>query len=248
MPTFPQPALATLDEVYYPAEDDQPMGETDWHLHARTAIYLALKGRYADREDVYVASDLFLYYEEGNPTKKRAPDCMVVFGVGKQRRRTFQTWKELAVPSVVFEVASDSTHEEDFDEKCALYALLGVPEYFLFDPEGHYFEPPLQGLALRGGRYVAMTPDAEGTLTSRVLGLRLVPMGATLRFIDLETGEPLLTPDEKDAALRREANRRRTERRRADREKRRAESLAAEVERLKAMLEAQRRAESERGG
>ena len=51
---------------------------------------------------------------------------------------------------------------------------LGIKEYFLYDPEALYLDPPLQGFRLVNGRSVPIKPNADGSLTSRELGLRLV--------------------------------------------------------------------------
>ena len=120
---------------------------------------------------------------------------------------------------MLFEVASESTWQEDLGEKRALYGRLGVAEYFLFDPEGRYLDPPLQGFRYRGGVPEALAPAADGSLTSAELGLRLLPEGRLLRLVDVRTGEPVLTRAE-----------------RLERERERAEALAAEVARLQALL------------
>ena len=46
---------------------------------------------------------------------------------------------------MVFEITSRGTRLEDLGTKRALYAMLGVREYFLYDPLGEYLQPPLQG-------------------------------------------------------------------------------------------------------
>ena len=90
---------------------------------------------------MFIASDIFWYWEEGNPSACISPDVMVVPGVrprDPRERRSFFSWEEGgAVPAVVFEMASRSTWREDVDEKFDRYEQLGVREYFLFDPEGH---------------------------------------------------------------------------------------------------------------
>jgi Uma2 family endonuclease len=207
------------DEVYYPCSEEEPMGETDFHALAMILLREGLQDHFALEPLVYVASNLFLYYVEGVPARNKSPDVMVVKGVSKHLRRVFKTWVEGAVPCTAFEISSDKTWREDIGPKRREYARIGVNEYILFDPEGEYLQPVLQGFRLQGRRYVAIPPAADGSLVSTELGLRLVPEGTMLRLIDVKTGKPVLTRAEQ-----------------AERSQQQAEALAAEVERLRAAL------------
>src|SRR5207247_7233136 len=80
-----------------------------------------------------------------------------------------------------------------------LYARLGVSEYFLFDPTHEYLDPPLQGYRLIGGAYEPIDTDAQGTLVSQVLDLRLQIEKGKLAFYRLDNGERLLTDAERAA-------------------------------------------------
>jgi len=228
----------SVPEIHYPSSDGRPLGETGWHVESTLALFGVLKHKYADRPDVYVAANMFLYYEEGKPKAHRSPDCMVMLGVrGNHPRRWFKTWVEGVVPAVVFEFASPETYREDLGAKRDLYARLGVTEYFLYDPVGECLDPRLQGYRLAGQAYESLTPDEDGGLTSRVLDLRLVPEGSLLRVIDLATGQSLLSFDEMAEGYRRAGAERDRHRQAAERERRRAEASEAEVARLKALLE-----------
>ncbi len=232
------PSAHTPTEVFYPESDGQPMGETGFHVVALLLLHQALKSHLAasGRTDSYVASDMFLYYEEGNPKASKAPDVMVILGVDGHQRRTFKTWEEHAVPTVIFEISSDETWREDLHNKRDLYARLGVAEYFLFDPLGDCLVPRLQGFRLQEGRYVPLGASEAGTLESRALGLRLVPEEGMLRLINARTGEPILTEEEKEDLLEKE-------RIRGEHERQRADALAAEVARLQALLDQSRKQE-----
>ncbi len=81
------------------------------------------------------------------------------------------------------------------------YGTLGVKEYYIYDPQGE-LDPPLQGFALEGKRLEAMGTLPSGSIYSPLLGAELRQVGAYLRVIDLETGQPLLTPDETRVHLR----------------------------------------------
>jgi Uma2 family endonuclease len=208
------------------------MGETDFHIFAVILLREALEDYLAGRPDAYVASTMILYFDRGNPSGRRDPDVLVALGVGRQRRRSFRTWEEGAVPSVLFEVSSEGTYREDLGEKRSLYERLGVPEYFLFDPEGQWLRPVLQGFRLAGGAYAALPPAPDGSLRSAQLGLRLVPEGTRLRLVDACTGAPVPTRAER---IEHERQRAEAERQRADAERHRAAGFAAEVERLRAL-------------
>jgi Uma2 family endonuclease len=99
---------ARTTEVVYPESDGKPMGETDLRRMWMIRIYDLLKYRYRDQQ-VYVGSDLLVYYENGNPLKYLVPDVFVVKDCAPGPRRTFRTWEEERVPDVVFEVTSRAT-------------------------------------------------------------------------------------------------------------------------------------------
>jgi hypothetical protein len=94
---------------------------------------------------------------------------------------------------VVIEITSKKTRKDDRERKPAIYAALGVREYFIFDPHGEYLEPPLQGYRLVQGAYERMTSDP---LRSAVLNLELRQEDGMLRLYDPQTGERLPTSDE----------------------------------------------------
>src|SRR5262249_19006176 len=157
-----------------------------------------LEDFFADRRDVKVTSDMFLYYQKGDPRACKAPDTMVIKGVGKHLRRSFKTWVENAVPCVIVEITSEKTWQEDLGEKRKLYERLGVAEYFVFDPEAICLRPPLRGFRLKGKRYSKLAPAADGSLVSEELGLRLRAENHLLRLQDVRTGQVILTRQERE--------------------------------------------------
>lgn len=198
------------DEVHYPESDGQPMAETDLHRDLMVDLIRALRRRYRDEPDVYVTGNLFLYYVKGNPRAVVAPDLFLVKGVPKGRRRIYKLWEEGRVPSLVIELTSDSTPDEDVFKKKDIYERLGVGEYFLFDPYEDYLRPSLQGHRLADGRYLPIEPEADGSLRSLTTGLLLRRKGEMLRLVDAATGEPLPWEEESEeelARLRREMKR-----------------------------------------
>jgi Uma2 family endonuclease len=215
-----------LQRIEYPESDGKPLGETDVHRREIAQIIEMLTLFFESAPDIYVSGNLMFYYEQGTPSAVVSPDVFVVKGVPKGLRRTYKLWEEKQAPVVVFEISSRSTHIEDKGNKRALYAMLGVREYFLFDPLSEYLLPPLQGFRLLGEEYIAIDQAEDGALISQELGLRMFHDDAYLRLIDIATEQPLLRPSELDAARRTEAEARRV----AEEE---VERLRAELARLR---------------
>jgi Uma2 family endonuclease len=184
------------------------MAESDFQRKPLTYAVEALGIYFQDRSDVYVSGDLFIYYEEGDPQVRVAPDVFVVFGVSKENRPSYFIWKEGKTPDFVLEITSRSTVSVDQGAKRGIYAYLGVTEYFQYDPTGDYLRPSLIGLRLSGENYapISTTMTAEGgiIIPSRVLGLELRLDESGLRFYDPVSGQKLLTHQEAEAARREE--------------------------------------------
>lgn len=202
-------AIPFQEEIEYPESDGQPL-ESDAHVQEMLDLRVALRKHFRG-QDVYVGSNLFIYYEEGNPRASLGPDVFVTLGVSSAMRRLYKVWEEGKPPTVVFEITSRTTRREDLGRKKDLYARLGVEEYFLHDVLGECMMPRLQGFRLEDGRYRRIELDADGSLESRALGLRMREDGVWLRLFDPATGEILLTPEEeilkaeREEAARREA-------------------------------------------
>lgn len=227
-------------QIDYPESDGKPMAETDVHIRELMYAILTLKERFKAQEDVYIAGNMFLYYEEGVPTSVVAPDLFFVRGIHRHDRRTYKLWEEGIPPQLVIELSSRSTRHEDLGTKRSIYREMGVEEYFLVDPLAEYLTPPLQGFR-RGERdFMTVVPDKAGRLYSQVLGLWLMREGGVLRFVDPETDQPLLNPVERaekeTARASREAARADEEAARADREAEARLRAEAELARLRALL------------
>ena len=216
------PQLMTT-EIHYPETDGKPMAETESHLDQMMDLIHCLRKWFRDDPRVYVAGNLLLYYEEGNPQASVAPDVFVVRGVERGRRRVYRLWEEGKGPDLVIEITSKSTRLEDLGTKRALYADMGVREYFLYDPLGEWLTPALALYRLEGRDYV---PIEAGTdrFTSQVTGLEFGAVRGFLRAFDPATRRMLPTPDEEGEA------RAEAEEARAEAEKARAEAERAKAE------------------
>jgi Uma2 family endonuclease len=219
-----RPLPGTVEDPRYPDSNGRFMGETDFHSIATIQIRVGLEDHFADEHDVYIASNLVMYYRQGDARRRRDPDILVAKGVvGKHLRRSFRVWEEGVLPRVLFEIASRRTWRRDVGNKRELYARINIREYFIFDPERVCVKPPLQGFRSVRGQSVPITAAKDGSLISRELGLILRPEGVLLRLIDSATGQAILTRSEQIEAA--------TER--AQRINQQNAELAEEIERLR---------------
>ena len=174
MPTFPKATgKPTVYIPGYPYEDEEPMPATGFHGEQNSILYEQFSSYFATQPHIYVGVDNFIYYREGDATKSVAPDIYVVLGAAKfPLRRSFYTWAEGAIPTVVFEFLSDSTADEDREEKVHIYLQdMGVQEYFFHQPE---MEKPAEFRGWRrepSGTIVEIRPDTRGALFSASLNL-----------------------------------------------------------------------------
>lgn len=128
-----------VDRIDYPDSDGQPMAESDFQRTPLIYAVESLRIYFQDRADVYVSGNLFLYYEPGNPRAVVAPDVFVVIGAPRHDRASYKLWEEPKGPDFVLEITSRSTYTEDQGVKRGVYALLGVREYWQYDPTGDFW-------------------------------------------------------------------------------------------------------------
>ncbi len=232
--TYTSDFPASLETIVYPETDGKPMAETDIHRQEMMDTIATLVEFFRAAPDIYVSGNLLLYYEEGNPAASVAPDVFVVKGIAKRQRPIYKLWEEQRAPNIVFEFTSRSTRLEDLGNKRALYAMIGVREYFMCDPLGEYMKQPLRGFRLVAGEYETIAAETDGALISEELGLRLLLEDNRLRLINQASGQKLLRPAEVAAAHREsEARAAAAEQRLAEREQELAQ-LQAELARLRA--------------
>jgi Uma2 family endonuclease len=205
------PTRDMLGNPDYPTSDGKPMAETDWHRILMTILIETLHAWFAKRPMVYVSGNLLIFYVPGNKRKHVAPDVFVVKGVSNRPRLNYIVWEEGKPPSLIIEITSSSTRDEDVKKKFQLYQdVLKIREYFLFDPFSDYLSPPLQGYRLVRGKYQPIRP-VRGRLPSRVLDLHLERHDNELRLHNPLTGEWLPTPAEALQRAEAEVNRLRRE-------------------------------------
>jgi Uma2 family endonuclease len=218
------PILET--EIFYPSRDGEPVAETYDHFYA-IMITLEVLRQYLSGTQATVLANQFLYYAQGFPKLRIAPDVMVIFDVAPGGRDSYKIWEEDQVPSVIFEMTSKGTREQDIAHKKTLYEQLGVSEYWLFDPRGEWVPERLRGYRLHNDVYY---PISDGI--SQPLKLRLVLEEKLIGFYRQDTGEKLLIPDELAQALQTAEAQASQERQRADQESQRAERFAEQLRKL----------------
>ena len=232
----------TSDEVAYYYYDSHPteedlMGET--LPHAQLVHYLMEVLTWLFRDRLCAIYENFNFYQTQDKYEKPlAPDLAVIKGITHRPVRSWRVGMHGPAPHVVFEIASEDTWKRDLLEKPDKYTVMGVQEYFAYDPN----EPPLRRsepsrligwqLDKDTGRMQKMLPGPGGRLWSHHLDSLLVPNGAYLRLYDRE-GHLRLTQGEADRfRAEAEAQARRSAERRAEAEAEKARMFAEKLRSL----------------
>lgn len=203
-----------------------------------------LTARFTDfdrRPDVFLDTDTHLCYDPSNLNVRVAPDVYIAFGVDAEAirpRRLYLPWEVGKVPDWVLEVASDSTRRMDLVRKPPIYAQIGVPEFWRFDPTGgRYYRFQLNGLKLVDGEYqpIELTTEPDGILKgySEILELSLAWDNGWPRFYDPATGTYLETWRQDREALRAERKARVVAEAELETERSRIRQLEEELRRLR---------------
>ena len=220
--------------IIYPDDNGEPMSNNTEQFRLIVEIKENLELLFADDPNVFVAGDLLWYPVEGNNKLSQAPDVMVVIGVPKGYRGSYQQWNENNIaPQVAFEILSPGNRLTPMIQKFRFYERYGVEEYYLYDP---------QAVELTGWQRVEEKLEEieqmDGWVSPR-LGVRFQLSETELQMFG-SSGEPFMSFVE-IARLRQEAEAlAKQERLRAEQER-----LRAEQERLRAQQEQQRAEQAE---
>jgi Uma2 family endonuclease len=238
-PRSPKEVLPTMYDLK--SEDSEEPGLPD-EFHDLQPELLRLTFRppnYPD-DQIFIASDLNLYYDPRHPQWYKRPDWFAVVGVSRlyeqqDLRLSYVTWQEGVNPFVVVELLSPGTEQEDLGQtlrevnqpptKWEVYEqILRVPYYFVFNR----YTDRLQAFGLVTGCYQALPIEGQRLWLEEVqLGLGLWQGSYQgierlwLRWYNA-AGDWISTPAELAEQ----------ERQRADRESQRAEQLAARLREL----------------
>jgi hypothetical protein len=241
--------------VHYPESDD--MGESMLQRLIAELLRPMLARFFEERgERAFVGADQFIYWVEGNPTKRVAPDVYVIPGEDpKAVPRTWQLWECEHRPSFALEVVGRD-FEKDYAEVPVAYEAMGIDELVVFDPEatpGHRRRVRWQKWRRVKGRGFVPVFRGEGDRVycdTLRCWLRAVGEGLETRLrigVGPHGDELVLTDREREERERREKERERVEKERAEQEKQRAEQERERERREKERAEQERqRAEQER--
>lgn len=230
-------------------EHDEPLA-SDPHSDEQTYCFMAL--RYLLNPDGhYVSMDRWLRMDPADETDKLLPDFLIARHVLARQWNVneYVPWEVGKPPEVVGEILSPSSEGADKVDKPKRYAELGVREYFLFDPDGTYRVPRIQGWTLRGdGGRDALLPGEDGGVASRVLPVRFLLVDDHVGVVDTRTGRLALRYEDvqrlllEEAAARLAADQARHQAEQAQQREAVARRAAeAEAARLRAELERLRR-------
>lgn len=260
-PRSPQVTLPTMDDL--PSENPEEPGLPDeFHDLQPELLRLTCQPPTYPSDQIFVASDLNLYYNPRQPLWYKRPDWFLVVGVSRlyeqqDLRSSYVIWQEGVSPFVVVELLSPGTEEEDLGQrlrtldqppsKWEVYErILRIPYYIVYS---RYDQQ------LRVFRNVASTYEELQLSSGRIwipeieLGLGLWQgnyqqiQGHWLRWYDA-SGNWIPTPTELEAQERQRANqaqrqadqerqRAEAERQRAEAERQRAEELAEQLARYR---------------
>ncbi|MGA1602476.1 MAG: Uma2 family endonuclease [Prochlorothrix sp.] len=223
----PAPIEPTAKPIEYPDSDGQPMADNTKQFRWITVLQYNLEWIFAQDPQVFVAGDLLWYPVEGNNKIRQAPDVMVIFGVPKGDRGSYQQWKENGIaPQVVFEILSPGNTLKEMQRKLIFYDRYGVEEYYLYDPDRN----DLSGCMRTETGDLEVIETLDNWVSPR-LGICFNPTEDGLQVLRPD-GTPFTSYTEISQQLEQERERAEQERERAEQERERAEQERERADRL----------------
>ncbi len=165
-------------------------------------------------QHLFDSSNTIVCYDPGNLNVRVLPDYYFAVGIDPEiiyDRGIYRTWVQGKPPDFVLEVASPSTARNDETTKRDIYAGIGVPEYWRYDPtelvapnRRPLYAVPLIGELLVDGAYqpLEITPGPEGSIMgfSPALGVSLAVKDKRLMVYDHDLGEFVEEFEEQESA------------------------------------------------
>ena len=244
-PRPPQEVLPTMYDL--PSEDPEEPGLPDDHDFQPQLLRESFNPPNYPPEQIFVATDLNLYYDARHLNWYKRPDWFAVVGVprlyqGWDLRLSYVMWQEQVKPLIIVELLSPGTEKEDLGEtergvnqpptKWEVYErILGIPYYVVFDRYTNNFRV----FRIEDGSYRELIAEDKLWLPEVQLGLGLWQgtfQGIErlwLRWYDAQ-GNWVATEVEQ------ERQRAEQERQRAEQERQRANRLEAELRALRGEL------------
>jgi hypothetical protein len=232
--------------VHYPETDHR--GEHELQRFIAELLRPLIERWLASRGVVaHAGADTFVYWVEGDPTQRVAPDVYVIDGVAQSLEEpSWKVWELAEIGarlSLGFEIVSGDW-AKDYDDVPVSYSTLGAKELVIFDPaarEGRDKRYLWQVYRrVRGRGLIRVEVSQRDRVRSKTLGcwLRAVDLDGRVRvrLAEGDDGE-LLFPTEAEA----QAARADEQAARADEQAARAEQAEAELARLRREIEALRK-------
>lgn len=211
-----KPALQNREGRLYPVVDPanlpslQPLPNAMQQENHFLDTVSTLQAHLSNDPSVLVSGNTIVCYDPDNLNRRVLPDCYITFDVypiAIREQNGYLIWQVGKAPDFVLEIGSESTTVRDLTSKRDLYAEMGVPEYWRFDPTGgEHYGQPLVGERLIDGRYepFGINGDEMTCGYSPMLNLRLCVREGRLLFEDLGTGRYLINLEEAEDALKTE--------------------------------------------
>ena len=211
MPAHTAPKPIAKPTIYYPDTDHQPIPDGEYQAPILAKVCTTLNTHFSKIPGARVNGNVFLYYAKSNPRRTIAPDCYVVFNLTPdafqsiRRHNTYLIWEVGKPLDFVMAIGSHNTKRSDLVTKRAIYANIGVSEYWRYDQtSGNFYGEPLVGESLVNGEYqlIPQREDANGRVWaySAALNLDLYWDDGELRYWDPVAKERLLNHEEVHAA------------------------------------------------
>ena len=190
-------------------EKDMQQGPPEHDLTAKLRSALTPGRHYPVHPSILIGSEIPIYYGDRDPVTRRfpniRPDILIALNVDSyaiRRRVGYDPIQNGKPPDVAVEIASPSTYRNDAGRKRDTYQMLGVPEYWRFDPTGgEMFGQAVIGEHLVDGQYQRLPLLEYGGIvvgsTSPLLSLNFRYQGNELFTIhDPETGREYEHPEQ----------------------------------------------------
>lgn len=164
-------------------------------------------------QHLFDSSNTIVCYDPSNLNVRVSPDYYFAVGIDPALKSSgiYRTWVFGKAPDFVLEVASPSTARNDETTKRDIYARMGVPEYWRYDPtdlvdsnQRPLYAAPLIGEILVDGAYQSLeiSPGPEGCIMgySPALGVSLAVKDKRLWVYDHDLGEFVAEFEEQERA------------------------------------------------
>ena len=196
MTTKPQTLLPLPDPP-----EREPDDMTSFRNLTKTGNVYLLINHLDNPGTTIVDGERFIIPEPGTPSGQRIyPDMLVSFNADPtlyDQDNGYVISRQGKPPDLVLEIASRETGRNDVESKPAIYAALGIQEYWRFDHTGNFHGTKLAGDRLVEGHYepIDIEDVEEGILQSHsaVLNLLLRWDHGQLRWHDPATGQEIPT-------------------------------------------------------